>query len=52
MTSHVEQGDWPFEGADDLAPADYLTGVGSIFATFDERTQDSGNLSFGISWQR
>jgi serine/threonine-protein kinase len=26
----------------------YLSGIGSIFARFDERTQDSGNVSHGV----
>jgi serine/threonine protein kinase, bacterial len=32
----------------DLPPAAYLGQVGAIFATFDARTQDSGNVSFGV----
>lgn len=40
--------DWPFEKQTDLFPADYLRKVGVIFATFDARTQDSGNVSFGV----
>lgn len=39
---------WPFDKQTDLSPADYLTKVGVIFATFDARTQDSGNVSFGV----
>jgi serine/threonine-protein kinase len=38
--------DWPFETETALAPADFLSGLGHVFATFD--TQDSGNVSFGI----
>jgi serine/threonine-protein kinase len=41
-------GDWPFDEETDLAPAAYLGGVGAIFASFDSRTQDSGNHSFGV----
>ena len=40
--------DLPFEGQTDLAPAAYLDRVGAVFATFDARTQDSGNVSFGV----
>ncbi len=40
--------DWPFETQTDLAPAAYLRATGSVFATFDARTQDSGNISFGV----
>lgn len=32
----------------DEAPAQYLSRIGEVFARFDERTQDSGNLSFGV----
>ncbi|HWA63009.1 MAG TPA: hypothetical protein VG939_16635 [Caulobacteraceae bacterium] len=39
---------WPFAPRPDLAPADYLSGVGEVFARFDSRTQDSGNVSFGV----
>lgn len=39
---------WPFETRPDLSPADYLRGVGQVFAVFDARTQDSGNVSFGV----
>ncbi|HEX4197816.1 MAG TPA: hypothetical protein VHZ26_10270 [Caulobacteraceae bacterium] len=39
---------WPFDQRTDLAPLDYLSQVGAIFAAFDARTQDSGNVSFGI----
>jgi serine/threonine-protein kinase len=41
-------GDWPFDERTDLAPADYLNRVGLVFATFDVRTQDSGNVSYGV----
>ncbi len=40
--------DWPFDKQTDLSPADYLSKAGVIFATFDARTQDSGNVSFGV----
>lgn len=40
--------DCPFETQTDLPPAAYLRTIGSIFATFDARTQDSGNVSFGV----
>jgi serine/threonine-protein kinase len=39
---------WPLGERTDLAPADYLDSGGAIFATFDARTQDSGNVSFGV----
>jgi len=32
-------------------PASFLSDAGKIFATFDERTQDSGNVSFGVEAQ-
>ena len=41
-------GDWPFDEQTDLAPADWLSRVGDVFATFDARTQDSGNVSYGV----
>jgi len=41
-------GDWPFDEHTDLAPAAYLSQAGAAFATFDARTQDSGNVSFGV----
>lgn len=41
-------GNWPFDTQTDLAPSAYLSKVAAIFATFDGRTQDSGNVSFGI----
>ena len=40
--------DWPFEERTDLEPAAYLAQAGAVFATFDARTQDSGNMSFGV----
>jgi serine/threonine-protein kinase len=40
--------DMSFEAQTDLAPVAYLDQVGAIFATFDARTQDSGNVSFGV----
>jgi hypothetical protein len=40
--------DWPFDDATKLAPAAYLSQAGAVFATFDARTQDSGNVSFGV----
>ena len=30
----------------DQSPADYLAAIGQILAIFDERTQDSGNVSY------
>lgn len=39
---------WPFDTETRLAPAAFLAGLGSVFARFDSRTQDSGNISFGI----
>ena len=41
--------DFPFGDKTDLAPGDYLACLGTVFATFDSRTQDSGNVSFGVS---
>lgn len=41
-------GNWPFDERTDLAPAAYLSQAGAIFAIFDARTQDSGNVSFGV----
>jgi serine/threonine-protein kinase len=41
-------GDQPFDAVTDLAPAAYLGQAGAVFATFDARTQDSGNVSFGV----
>ena len=41
-------GNWPFDTKTDLEPAAYLSQVGAVFATFDARTQDSGNMSFGV----
>ena len=43
--------DWPFATETSLAPADFLAGVGRVFAVFDSRTQDSGNVSFGVEAQ-
>jgi len=43
-----EVGDTPFKAPTDLAPGDYLRRVGAVFATFDARTQDSGNVSYGV----
>jgi serine/threonine-protein kinase len=40
--------DWPFETETDRAPEAFLGGVGRVFARFDSRTQDSGNVSFGL----
>jgi serine/threonine-protein kinase len=40
--------DHPFADRPDLAPADYLSRVGTVFTRFDSRTQDSGNVSFGV----
>ena len=30
------------------APDVYLNSIGSVFAAFDERSQDSGNISYGV----
>ena len=30
------------------SPADFLAANANIFATFDHRTQDSGNISYGV----
>lgn len=32
-----------------LEPHDFLTAAGDVFTTFDERTQDSGNVSYGVA---
>ena len=32
----------------DVDPATYLSDQGKVFAVFDERTQDSGNVSYGV----
>src|SRR5262245_36639625 len=32
----------------DQPAADYLPRIGTVFAIFDERTQDSGNVSYGV----
>ena len=32
----------------DVPPSAYLSAVGTVFAQFDQRTQDSGNVSFGV----
>jgi len=32
----------------DLAPADFLAAHSQLFAEFDENTQDSGNISYGV----
>lgn len=40
--------DWPFDLNPDLDPLAYLSRAGAVFATFDARTQDSGNVSFGV----
>jgi serine/threonine protein kinase len=29
-------------------PGDFLKSIGQVFAVFDERTQDSGNISYGV----
>ena len=39
---------WPFADRSDLAPEPYLAGIGRVFAVFDARTQDSGNVSYGL----
>jgi hypothetical protein len=33
----------------EVAPDAYLAEVGEVFARFDERTQDSGNRSYGVA---
>lgn len=40
--------DWPFETETALAPAAFLGRIGRVFAVFDSRTQDSGNVSYGV----
>lgn len=40
--------DWPFDRTTDLDPPTYLQTLGRILAVFDSRTQDSGNVSFGL----
>ena len=30
------------------SPDDFLQSTGQVFAVFDERTQDSGNISYGV----
>lgn len=42
------EADWPFDARTNLAPSDYLSRLGQVFARFDARTQDSGNISFGL----
>jgi serine/threonine protein kinase, bacterial len=42
------EADWPFDDRADLTPPVYLGGLGRVFARFDARTQDSGNISFGV----
>jgi serine/threonine-protein kinase len=32
----------------DPSPGDFLRSIGQVFAVFDERTQDSGNISYGV----
>ena len=32
----------------ELAPQAFLSGVGKLFSVFDERVQDSGNVSYGV----
>ena len=41
---------WPFSNVwrIDVPPRDYLNDAGRVFAVFDERTQDSGNISYGV----
>jgi len=41
--------DWPFDANTRLAPEAFLGALGSVFARFDSRTQDSGNVSFGVA---
>jgi serine/threonine-protein kinase len=40
--------DWPFDRETDLDPETYLKSLGRIISTFDARTQDSGNVSYGL----
>ena len=35
-------------GASTCLQRDYLNDAGRVFAVFDERTQDSGNISYGV----
>ena len=39
---------FPFLQRIELDPATFLSQRGEIFAVFDERTQDSGNVSYGV----
>jgi serine/threonine-protein kinase len=32
-----------------LTPAEFVSAAGDIFSIFDERTQDSGNISYGVA---
>jgi hypothetical protein len=32
----------------DQSPGDFLRSIGQVFVVFDERTQDSGNISYGV----
>jgi len=34
------------------SPDDFLQSTGQVFAIYDERTQDSGNISYGVSGER
>lgn len=43
---------FPFVPHIDSDPATFLSHRGKIFAVFDERTQDSGNVSYGIEVDR
>lgn len=40
--------DTPFPDTTDSNALALLEGAGHVFATFDERTQDSGNISYGV----
>ncbi|MGH7459924.1 MAG: hypothetical protein ACREMA_02705, partial [Longimicrobiales bacterium] len=33
----------------DLSPPDFISQAAHIFAVFDQRTQDSGNVSYGVT---
>lgn len=49
MSGAEQPSTWPFAPRGDLTPPEYLAGVGRIFATFDARTQDSGNVSYAVA---
>ena len=39
---------FPYIDRASSSPREFLAGVGEIFAVFDQRTQDSGNASYGV----